>query len=320
MSGPAEWAARASTAEFWFVTIILSVFAVVGLVAFLMGYRRVRMIRDIPTARVRSAPQGYVELKGSARTNGPALIPAPLTATPCLWFEYKVERKRRSGKRTSWSTVRKGRSDESFFLDDGTGRCVIFPEGAEVTPEVEQVWYGATEHPGRPPSGSASTHSIGGFRLEVSGFSFGTRRYRFTEKRIHDGDPLYGIGWFETVTPGSETTLAEETRDELSALKRDRKTLLARFDVDRDGEIDLAEWDAARDAVQREVVAARAERSATESAVHTLMKPPERRQPFLLSTHPESKLVGHYRTMAWVGGVFLAGFGSFVAWIVTIRN
>jgi hypothetical protein len=319
MGSLTEWASSAPGAQFWFVSGLFALFAAVGVAATVTGYRRARIILDIPTARVRSAPQGYVELQGRARANSDPVVRGPLTLRPCVWYDYKVERRRRSGKKTSWQTVRSHCCEESFLLDDGTGRCVIFPEGAAVTPEVDDVWYGNSEIPDRPPAGKSRARSLGGIRVEVSGLGVTRGEYRYTEKRIHDGDALYAMGWFSTVNPGDELPLARETREAIAELKANRRALLQRFDSDHNGEIDIEEWQAARDVVQQEVLAARVLRSAGGVAVSTLMKPPDRRQPYLLSTRPEGELVRHYRTMAWVGGFFVVVFGTLLAWIGNAR-
>src|SRR5436190_14925139 len=89
--------------------------------------RQARLIEDTPTARLRSAPQGYVELEGIARLmDGPPII-CPLTSTRCLWWYYRVEEKVRSGKNESWKTIDKKTSDDFFLLEDDTGTCIVNP-------------------------------------------------------------------------------------------------------------------------------------------------------------------------------------------------
>jgi len=59
------------------VWMLLGFLAVTALVAFYLSFRywyRARLIEDVPTARIRSAPQGYVELEGT----GQPLETAPL--------------------------------------------------------------------------------------------------------------------------------------------------------------------------------------------------------------------------------------------------
>jgi hypothetical protein len=61
-------------------------------------FRRARALADTDTARIRSAPQGYVELKGRAGLMDGDPIIAPLSGLPCCWYRYRIERKTSDGK------------------------------------------------------------------------------------------------------------------------------------------------------------------------------------------------------------------------------
>ena len=51
----------------------------------------VRLIEDTPAAKIRSAPQGYVEIEGIGRMmDGPPII-AKVSGLPCVWYRYKIE-------------------------------------------------------------------------------------------------------------------------------------------------------------------------------------------------------------------------------------
>ena len=73
------------------------------------------------------------------------------------------------------------------------------------------------------------------------------QRYRYTERRIHRDQPLYTIGWYQTL---HATSAEKQQRDFaaklLSRWKQDYDKLLGRFDLDRNGEIDQHEWERAR--------------------------------------------------------------------------
>src|SRR5687768_16626177 len=78
------------------------------------SWRRARIIEDTPTAKAASAAQGHVELAGTGEGLAESALVCPLTATPCLWYSYKVEVKQTTGtgkhRRTRWVTVEEGRS------------------------------------------------------------------------------------------------------------------------------------------------------------------------------------------------------------------
>lgn len=113
------------------------------------NFTRARLIDDTPTARLRSAPQGYIELQGQARCLPDKPVFAPLTGSACVWYRFRIEREessRRSGSR--WSEVEAGRSEVPFVLQDTTGECLVDPRHAEVTPVIKKVWHGSSRWPG----------------------------------------------------------------------------------------------------------------------------------------------------------------------------
>ncbi len=298
--------------------------ALMALVAIYFGFsglRRSRLIEDVPTARVRSAHQGYVELIGFAHAMEGEPIIAPLSHTSCCWYEYKVER--RSGK--DWRVVQAGSSDGIFLLRDETGECVIDPEGAEVTTRHKRSWSddgsssgGHAIHLRLPSLGRTADAvvDVGGSILDTLGAGIGSHRY--TEAVIMDGDPLYGIGRFRTLGAAEQgITLRELTGAILREWKQRPDTLLERFDDNRDGRIDMAEWERARDVAQREAAHAHAEQFKRDQ-VHTLSKPGEGRL-FLLSNLEEFGLLRRYRWRKRLGFGFFAVLGGLALLMLSTR-
>ncbi|MEJ2387540.1 MAG: GIDE domain-containing protein [Chromatiaceae bacterium] len=179
-------AARADPAHFWIFGAVVAVLAVIFLRRGLDAFWRLRTIADTPTARVRSAPQGYVELCGRALAHG-APVTAPLTRIACVWYRFKVQERRGSGKNARWVTLDQGEADRPFLLEDETGRCLVEPAGADVHSRATDSWYGSRRHTPRPQTSSW---------LQLS------RRYRFSEERILPGEPVYLVGHFETPRRG----------------------------------------------------------------------------------------------------------------------
>lgn len=290
------------------VFLFTGVLAIAALVMGFSGLRRSRHIEDVPTARVRSAPQGYVELIGLARMMDGEPIIAPLSHTPCCWYRYKVER--RSGK--NWRMVESGTSDGIFGLRDETGDCVIDPEGAEVTSRHKRTWSddagswgGHAVHARLPSLGKTADMvvDIGGSLLD--GLGAGVGPHRFTEAVIMDGDPLYVIGQFRTLSAGDQgSTLRELTGAVLREWKRRPDTLRERFDSNRDGQIDAEEWERARLAARREAGREHAE-NLKRGQLHTMSTPNDGRF-FLLSNLEEFGLLRRYRWRMRLG------FGAFV--------
>lgn len=291
MSGllPSAWVQGLSPDQFWF-----SLVAAWGacVLAFYMGWRfqrRLRLIADTPKSMVRSAAQGYVELAGTAKLMPGDPIIAPLTRVRCVWWSYCIERYVSSGKSSHWSTVRQDDSYSIFVVDDGSGQCVVDPTDADIYPSVKQVWYGNTEMPeGGPGLGRLTGH------------------YRYTEELIHDGDPLYAYGWFHTQDPASGGDIDAEVRQQLAEWKKDQAWLIRNFDANHDGQVDMQEWDAARQEARR-VVLERERENLQRPPVNVLAKPQDGRD-YVLSCQPPKSLEWRMRLYSLAClAVFLAG-------------
>jgi hypothetical protein len=290
-------------AEYWFAVALLAVAGGAGFVRGFRWWRWARLIEDTPTSRVRSAAQGYVELVGTGRNMPGAPVIAPLSRRPCTWWRYTVERRSRDSKgRTKWQVVSRGISDALFLLEDDTGRCIVDPEGAEVLPQASDTWYGSTPLPEAGPP----VHR--GFRGLGSDF-------RYRESRMHDGDPLYAIGWFRTegnVLPGA---VDEDVAALLREWKKDQQALLARFDSDGDGTLTLAEWEKAREAAHQQVLQQRRRESA-RPGVHVLARPDADGKPFLLAAGDAERLARRYRWHSAGGlALFLVAVAA-LAWML----
>lgn len=284
--------------EFWLTFAGAAAVAAVAFAYAFVHLHRARLIEDVPTSRVRSASQGYVELEGIGRLLDGPVISAPLSGARCTWWSIRVEERGGRNERR-WVTRERASSDELFVLEDDTGRCVIDPEGARVYPSVSESWYGDSARP------------AGGPRKRLGG------RYRYSEKRMHPGEPLYAIGFLRTHQAGQGWRVDEEARELLREWKRDRAGLLRRFDANGDGDIDLGEWERARQAAHREVRELQRE-AAAAPGLSVLGAPPDDR-PFLLGTLPQAGLAARLRrrALAELAGFLAAGAGA--VWLLVTR-
>ena len=291
----------ASDGNYWVYLIGAIVVAIVSFYFAFRYYKRARVVEDTPTSKIRSAAQGYVELKGhGALMEGPEIL-GPYSRKVCTWYSYKVEKLGEKHTRIMES----GASDELFVLEGETGRCVIDPDGAHVTPTVKQVWYASSY----PPN-----------RLSQSGSFFGQlgSRYRYTERRMHPGDPLYAIGWFKSVGGQAEAfNTREEVRELIANWKKD-PNIVRKFDTNNDGQLDMQEWDELRRTAQHEVRKNQVKRS-TKPPTHVMTKPEDRNHPFLLSSIPQHQLTKRFRLYAaGCFALFLAS-GGFSVYLFNIR-
>ncbi len=260
-------------------------------------WSRMRHLLDTPTSRIRSAAQGYVELTGMLHElpDTPPLL-APLTGKACLWWRYRVEEYRAGSKRGSWSTVEQGCSERPLRLADATGECLVDPRGAEVMPARRDRWSGDRRHP------------LGNSAHRPLDWLIGQRQYRYTEERLHAGEPLYAIGDFHSLGGGRQgLDLAAAQGAVVREWKQDYAGLLRRFDNNRDGQLDQAEWQRVRLAAGLEAQQ-RHQLASAQPPQHQLKCPGEG-LPFVLSSHGEEVLARRFRWQA-AGGALLCLLGA----------
>ena len=257
----------------WLVCVALM--AAISLVAWLSTLRRRRAIANTPTSRIASAAQGYVELRGTGRPLDDPPLLSHLTSLPCLWYRYQVEEKSGSEK---WHTVSSGESDVALILEDGSGRCLIDVDRAEILTRHKESWV-KDDH-------------------------------RYTEWKLLINDPLYALGEFRSIGGATlELDAGSDIKALLAEWKNDQATLLTRFDLNADGAIDVKEWSLARQAARREVD--KLHRAARhEPDLHTL-RCPNNGQLYLISNLDPDTIARRYLWWAIFHlAVFFAALGA----------
>jgi hypothetical protein len=265
--------------QLWLPVFILA--ALINLWAWIAALSWRRAIVDTPTSRVASAAQGFVELIGVGRPLPNAPLLTPFTQLPCLWYRFSVERR----KNGEWQHAEQGESELPFILNDGSGVCEIDPVGAQIHTMHKEVRTQGDE--------------------------------RHTEYVLLKGDRLYAMGDFISVN-GEQIRLDRrlDLGDLLADWKSDQDDLHRRFDQDKNGVIDEAEWQQARQAAEREVEQKHRE-IRNQPSLHRLRKPAARK-PYLIANHPPEKLGQRY---AWFSAGYLAlllGCLVGIAWAVNL--
>jgi len=260
--------------------VVLGAMTAISLFAWVSALRRLRLVRDTPTSRVASAAQGYVELVGRGKPlNDPPLL-SKLTLLPCLWYRFRIERK--SG-RNEWHVEDSGETDDPFVLDDGSGRCVIDPSGAEILTRHKDTWRQG--------------------------------EYRYTEWKLLGIDSLYAIGQFRTLGGSSvELDGNSEMNAVLAEWKRDMPDLHRRFDLDKDGQIDMQEWMLARRQARRE--AARRMVAASAQPDTNYLGQSHDGRLFLISNLPQSRLERRYWFWTWAHLIIFFGALGALSWLI----
>lgn len=100
-----------------------------GPLFFARGFRALRthrLIRDTPTARIRSMAMGRVEVNGVVLAR--STVTAPFSGRPCAYWEVDISTQVR---KRGWSVVHRNASGSPFYLRDDTGTALVYPRGAE---------------------------------------------------------------------------------------------------------------------------------------------------------------------------------------------
>jgi hypothetical protein len=252
----------------------LSLIAAISLAAWIGVYRRLRLVEDTPTSNIASAAQGYVELCGRCESTPGAPTLAPYSHLPCVWCRYVME----AYADRKWSIVEQGETDASFMLADATGRCAVDPAGAEIVTNDKETWTQAN--------------------------------YRYSEWKILEHNAVYVLGDFRTQ---SQQPSAADFESDVSALlaewKHDHAALLARFDRNRDGSIDLDEWEQVRRAARAEVEKNYREMQAAPEL--SMVQAPKDGRQYLISNISQQELARMYRLRVWLHlAVFIAAMGG----------
>lgn len=258
----------------WQIALIAVVFW--ALYAWWYCEHRRRAIANTPKVKVRAAPQGYVRLSGSAAA-WDQLQYSPSSGLPCVWFRQQIE-KRESGAH-QFRHVETRESEACFLLIDNKEEVVLDPSQAEFDVTEKEV----------------------------------TTRgdYRTTEWLIRERQIIFAMGEFRTRRSDEGLNLRHDLAYRLADWKTDKTELLRRFDHDRNGQIDLQEWEAARAAAHQEV-ASEHRALSTAAPTHFLEKPTDRR-PFMIATRDPASILWRYRLGRWlhIGTIVLALHGLY---------
>ena len=286
---------KLTVTEFYIATGVLSAIVIVVFYQMVKHYKYARLIENVPTAKIRSASQGYVELIGTTKLmDGPPII-SPVSGTRCVWFRYTIEEQitEYEGKgriKSRCKVIKKHSSDDIFLLDDTSDQCVIDPDDANVITKRKNRWYKRDTLPAR----------------------------RYTEWTILEGDYLYALGDFQTVASVEDTSLKNMMTATLKDWKQDPNDLLHRYDTNRDGQLSQQEWEQARqDACQQ--AKAKVGAMAHEKPLSILKASTQKDQPFILSTESEANLINHHKSIAYACGLGFFIVGICLVWMINQR-
>lgn len=250
--------------QYWAICFIM--LTVVAFGAWIFNLQRMQAISEIPISTIASAAQGYVELMGKTESLQP--LKSPLKSIDCVWFRYWVYAKNVTG---IWQLVDYKLSHNQFGLRDDSGYCEINLEGAEM--------------------------------IAAQRYTMTNNAHKYIEDVLPVGQQIYVLGELDV---RNNINVPEQIRQEVRELMMDWKTNLVktmlRFDLNRDGQIDLNEWEFARQQAYAEVTMRH--KVLAENDVWVLAKPKNNRLYLVSGISPES-LRSNYRYWSWLHGLSL---------------
>jgi hypothetical protein len=262
----------------------LALIAAISFVAWVSNLKRNRAVADTPTSKIGSAAQGYVEIHGRACRGSEYLATGKLGSLPCIWYRYTTYRKDSDNK---WEVVARGISDSTFGVEDGSGRVLVDPDHAEVLTNHRNTWYDGD--------------------------------YKHVEEQLLPSDSIYVLGEFTTVGgTNGDLSLKDDVAALLAEWKKDQPSLLQRFDLNNDGQIDMHEWELARRAAQREVEKQHRE-IRLQPGVHVMRAPTDGRH-FLIANLSPQQLNRKFVLWGWFHLLVFFGAGSAAAWMAVTQE
>lgn len=294
--------------EFELALVASVLAALISFYFFYRSWKRLRFIENTPTAKLRSAHQGYIEVEGKGQCIDGQLIYAPLSNHLCIWYHSKIERKEtfvhKGRTQSRWNLIYQNTSPHQFKLTDGTSSCFVDPTGAEIHSNEQLVWYGDNEWP-------TLTKILASQSILLSSFN----RYRYSEKLILPGQSLYIIGQFTTLSAVTRQSVRDAMYQLITDWKQDPAQLLKRFDSNKDGQIDQLEWEAARQQAFEQAQTIYHEQ-AMEPDTHLMMKPTDNTRPFIISIHSQARLIKKYRYYTYAASTACLTVMGYMLWLI----
>ncbi len=171
-----------------------AVLAVVGIVVGAFWYfsdsqkirRQLRKMAAKPIGQLRDDELGKVV--GRARALE-AVLTAPLTGRPCVYFIATVEEHRSTGKTHYWKTIIKETRGVPFVLEDASGRAIVDATAARIAIDFDgRSQSGTFDDPTEAERAFLARHGEKG-----QGWIF-NRRLRYREAVIAEGETIAVLG------------------------------------------------------------------------------------------------------------------------------
>lgn len=230
--------------------VVFALTAVVAALAWAFNFKRLLGISEVPISTIASAAQGYVELFGKSNNIVPTR--SPIRAVECVWYRLWVYAR---DTNYMWRLADYQTSEQMFELVDSTGVCRVNPIGAEV--------------------------------FAANRYVIVQNDHKYIEDVLFANQPIYVLGDLDS---DSQTHQDAAIYDDVSKLitrwKKSKSKFLQKFDLNRDGQVDMAEWELAREQAYAEVKRQHAQKLDDER--HLIAQPTNKRLFLISGISPQS--------------------------------
>ena len=123
-----------------------------GVFLFRLGrrYQETYKLSRTPLAPIDKIAPGFVHVRGTVACQEP--LTSPLTQVPCCYYRTTIQALQKYTQgvstRTRYTTIYSEPASKAFYLDDGTGKTLVNPEGADYDVPVIFTTYLSTNAQG----------------------------------------------------------------------------------------------------------------------------------------------------------------------------
>ena len=112
-----------------------------------LAQRRMRLVQDVPTAKIRSLALGLAEIKGEIAAR--QTVRAPFSGAECVYYHYTIYRRvtRQGRPGQELRSAGSGQKSVPFEVRDETGGVLVDPRGAEIErPAARRAFVSESNH------------------------------------------------------------------------------------------------------------------------------------------------------------------------------
>ncbi len=170
------------------VFVILAVAVAIAVYFLYISYNRYKIISKTETSNISWLQEGFNEIKGTIVSLEEQLT-SPFSEKPCVYYQFKVEQKKSSGKNSHYVSIIDDKKFKKFGVDDGTGIAIIDLNNADIQIKIDKkdtsgFFNNADEN---------QVRALNKYSQTSKGFLF-EKTLRYTEKYLEVGDEVYVLG------------------------------------------------------------------------------------------------------------------------------